>query len=299
MVAMERVTYGIGGQALSALVAGPEDGDAVVLVHGLLTGAELWRGVAEELVGHGHRVVAVDLPGHGETLTPARADHSPHGMAELLGTWLRTTAGTPPWVIGHDLGAGIVQIVATRYPNATSHLTLSAAMVEDTWPVPFVDKLRKRADSSLRRPVSTSRLHRWVARGVGPNGLGADDVARVFEAGTVTDDDVIRSLERQLVALDSADTVVAAAQLSRLPMPVDLVWGDTDPYTPADAVAGRLLELAPQAEMALVPDAGHWAPLEDPVGFVAACLEVRDRDRTVSDDAGVAPGPDSDAPESA
>ncbi|MBY5163097.1 alpha/beta fold hydrolase [Salsipaludibacter albus] len=295
MVDMERVTFGIGGQALSALVAGPEDGETVVLVHGLLTGAELWRGVADELVETGRHVVAVDLPGHGETLTPARADHSPGGMAELLGTWLRTTAGTAPWVIAHDLGGGVAQIVATRYPTAMSHLTLSGSMVEDTWPVPFVDKLRKRADSSLRRPVSTSRLHRWVARGAGPNGLGADDVARVFEHGTVTDDDVIRSLERQLSALDSTDTVVAAAQLSRLPMPVDLVWGDADPYTPADAVAGRLLELAPQAEMGLVADTGHWAPLEDPAGFVATCLDVRDRDRTVSAEA----EPDADAPESA
>lgn len=296
-MAMERMTYGIGGSALSALVDGPDDGEVVVLVHGLLTGAELWRGVAGELAEAGHRVVAVDLPGNGETLTPARADHSPHGMAELVGTWLRTTAGTPPWVIGHDLGAGIVQIVATRYPTAMSHVTLSAAMVEDTWPVPFVDGLRKRAESSLRRPVSTSRLHRWVSRGAGPNGMGADDVARVFEAGTTTDDDVIRSLERQLAALDSTDIVVAAAQLSRLPMPIDLVWGDADPYTPADTVAGRLLELAPQAEMALVADTGHWAPLEDPAGFVATCLDVRGRDRTVSEDA--EPGPDTDTPASA
>jgi pimeloyl-ACP methyl ester carboxylesterase len=175
-----------------------------------------------------------------------------------------------------------------------SHLTLSAAMVEDTWPVPFVDKLRKRADSSLRRPVGTARLHRWVARGAGPDGLGADDVARVFEAGTVTDEDLIRSLERQLVALDTADTTVAAAQLSRLPMPVDLVWGDADPYTPADTVAGRLLELAPQAEMALVTDTGHWAPLEDPSAFVAACLEVHGRDRTPAEQADVVA--DSEAP---
>lgn len=87
-------------------------------------------------------------------------------------------------------------------------------------------------------------------------------------------------MDRAILALETTDTVVAAAQLSRLPMPVDLVFGAEDPWTPADEVGGRLLELAPQAELAVVEDAGHWAPMERPEAFVAACLELRARDRT-------------------
>lgn len=289
---MERVTYGIGGSALSALVDGPEDGLSVVLLHGLLTGAELWRDVAGALVEAGHRVVAIDLPGHGETLTPARADHSPGGMAEVVGTWLRTTAGTAPWVIGHDLGAGVAQVVATRYPMALSHLTLSAAMVEDRWPVPFVDRLRRRAGSTLRSTYSTSRLDRWVAQGAGATDVPLATVRRVF-GGPDRDAEALRSHDRQLVALDTEDMVVAAAQLSRLPMPVDLVWGADDPYTPAEEVAGRLLELVPTAELALVDDAGHWAPMERPDAFVTTCLELRARERRELPDTG------TDEPETA
>ncbi len=288
---MERETYGIGGSALSALVDGPDDGPVVVLLHGLLTGAELWRDAAASFVAAGHRVVAVDLPGHGETLTPARADHSPGGMAELVGTWLRTTAGDAPWLVGHDLGAGVAQVVATRYPMAVSHLTLSAAMVEDQWPVPFVDRLRKRASSSLRTTVSSARIDRWVARGAGRDDLDLATVRRVFTVGE--DAEAARSRDRQLAALDTGDTVVAAAQLSRLPMPIDLAWGANDPYTPADTTAGRLLELAPRAELGLVEDAGHWAPMERPEAFVERCLELRARERRVADE------PDTDEPETA
>ncbi len=275
---MERLTFGIGGSAVSALVDGPDDGEVVVLLHGLLTGAELWRDVAGVLVESGHRVVAVDLPGHGETLTPARADHSPGGMAELVGTWLRTTAGTAPWVIGHDLGAGVAQVVATRYPMALSHLTLTGAMVDDRWPLPFVDRLQKRASSSMRNTLTANRLHRWVDRGRGPGDVPVATVDRVF-AGVDGDPEAARALDRAILAMDTTDTVVAAAQLSRLPMPVDLAWGSHDPFTPADEVAGRLLELAPQAEMALVEEAGHWAPMERPEAFVATCLDLRGRDR--------------------
>ncbi len=286
---MERLTFGIGGSALSVLADGPEDGDVVVLLHGLLTGAELWRDVAGVMVESGHRVLAVDLPGHGETLTPARADHSPGGMAELVGTWLRTTAGTAPWVIGHDLGAGVAQVVATRYPMALSHLTLTGAMVDDRWPLPFVDRLQKRAASSVRTSVSAARLHRWVDRGVGPGDVPVATVDRVFATVDGTPE-AARALDRAVLAMDTADTVVAAAQLSRLPMPVDLAWGSHDPYTPADEVAGRLLELAPQAEMALVDEAGHWAPMERPEAFVVTCLELRARDRRPASAPGIDDG---------
>lgn len=289
---MERETHGIGGSALSALVDGPDGGPVVVLLHGLMASAELWRDAAVTFVAAGYRVVALDLPGHGQTLTPARADHSLGGMAELVGTWLRTTAGTAPWLIGHDLGAGVAQVVATRYPMAASHLTLVGPMVEDRLPLPFVDGLQKRAGSALRTSASRRRVDRWVAQGCGPTDVPVSVVRRVF--GNGSDPEEARALDRAVLALEPTDTVVAAAQLSRLPMPVDLVFGADDPWTPADEVGGRLLELAPQSELGVVEDAGHWAPMERPEAFVAACLELRERDRTTRGDA-----EPSDEPESA
>lgn len=299
---MERETHGVGGSALSALVDGEEGAPVVVLLHGLLASAELWRDAAATFVEAGFRTVALDLPGHGRTLTPARADHSVGGMAELVGTWLRTTAGTAPWLVGHDVGAGVAQVVATRYPMAASHLTLVGPMVDDRLPLPFVDSLQKRAGSTMRTTVSRRRLDRWIAEGSNPGSSGGSredadrasggaagstdlpvsTVRRVFGPGSAPED--ARALDRAVLALETTDTVVAAAQLSRLPMPVDLVFGATDPWTPADEVGGRLLELAPQAELAVVEDAGHWTPMERPRAFVEACLELRDRDRTRRDE---------------
>jgi pimeloyl-ACP methyl ester carboxylesterase len=41
-----------------------------LLVHGLASNARMWDGVAERLAGAGHRVVAVDLRGHGRSDKP-------------------------------------------------------------------------------------------------------------------------------------------------------------------------------------------------------------------------------------
>jgi pimeloyl-ACP methyl ester carboxylesterase len=53
------------------MIAGPDDGPAIVLIGSLGTTLNMWEPqIAAFSVDH--RVVAVDLPGHGGTPTPAR-----------------------------------------------------------------------------------------------------------------------------------------------------------------------------------------------------------------------------------
>ena len=52
---------------LAAKQWGPDDGFPVLAIHGWLDNASSFDVVAQDLSGAGFRVVAVDMPGHGES----------------------------------------------------------------------------------------------------------------------------------------------------------------------------------------------------------------------------------------
>ena len=63
-----------------------------VLVHGAWHGAWCWAAVARHLEAEGHRVIALDLPGHGEDRTPV-ADVTLGRYARRIAEVLETLAG--------------------------------------------------------------------------------------------------------------------------------------------------------------------------------------------------------------
>lgn len=277
-----RRSWAIGGAALSALEGGEatDDHETAVLLHGIPSSAELWRDVAIRLVDAGHHVVAFDLPGYGHTLLPSRADHSLAGAAELLATWLRIHVGRGAWLVGHDLGGAVAQILVSRHPTLVSRMTLTDAVVEDSWPVTPVRWLQLVARARAYPLLGTLRLlpngwmRRELLRGFADPSRATDGMLdRVFWDGKVTDDDGRRAFVRHLLALDPAETTTAAGSLGRLPFPTQLVWGARDHFQPAEQVAGRLQALLDDPPLTVVEDAGHFLPVERPDAFVRAMLD--------------------------
>ena len=55
----------------------------LILIHGMGSAATAWQLVVPEL-SKTHRVITVDLPGHGETQLPTGLDMSPKSLAEYV-----------------------------------------------------------------------------------------------------------------------------------------------------------------------------------------------------------------------
>jgi pimeloyl-ACP methyl ester carboxylesterase len=277
-----RRSWAIGGAALSALEGGEatDDRETVVLLHGIPTSAELWRDVAVRLVEAGHHVVAFDLPGYGHTLLPSRADHSLAGAAELVATWLRIHVGRGAWLVGHDLGGAVAQILVSRHPTLVSRMTLADTVVEDSWPVAPVRRLQRVARMGAYpllgalRLVPNGWMQRELHRGFADPSRATDAMLdRVFWDGKVTDDDGRRAFARHLLALDPAQTTTAAGSLGRLPFPTQLVWGARDRFQSVDEVAVRLQALLDEPPLTVLEDAGHFSPVERPDAFARAMLD--------------------------
>ena len=88
--------------------------DPVLLIHGLFAESQSFTTLGRKLAGLGHRVMAVDLPGHGETRSQAATADE---IAAALG------AALPPGkfhIVAHSFGA----VIASGLMDRTLSLTL-------------------------------------------------------------------------------------------------------------------------------------------------------------------------------
>ncbi len=82
----------------------------IVLLHGLGASSYAWRRVARR-IGKRHRVVAIDLKGHGRSDKPFDAAYAPTAHAELVRDGLRQMGLRNVTLVGHSFG-GLVALVA-------------------------------------------------------------------------------------------------------------------------------------------------------------------------------------------
>ncbi len=93
-------------------------GPSVVLLHGLGMSASTWDAVAERLADH-HTVLAVDLPGHGDSPCPDESDAFTRDAA--LADLDDVIAGLDdvPVIVGHSLGGYLALAHAATRPGAS------------------------------------------------------------------------------------------------------------------------------------------------------------------------------------
>lgn len=122
-----------------------------VLVHGAWHNAGHWSRIVGPLSAAGHRVVAVDLPGHGldarfpkaysaadrsgliTEVSPSRDITLEQASDSVIAT-LRTLG--PSILVGHSMGGNIISRVAEREPSLVSRLVYLTAFASTALPNP-------------------------------------------------------------------------------------------------------------------------------------------------------------------
>ncbi|HTJ81812.1 MAG TPA: alpha/beta fold hydrolase, partial [Polyangiaceae bacterium] len=106
------------------LEAGPEDGPVVVLVHGLgATGASFLPTLFD--LARDYRVIAVDLPGFGESDKPLRPLHAAY-FAKWMVSFLDAIGVERAHFVGNSMGGRVSLEVALRSPERVDRLVLLA-----------------------------------------------------------------------------------------------------------------------------------------------------------------------------
>jgi pimeloyl-ACP methyl ester carboxylesterase len=273
-------TVQVGGASLSVIEAGA--GQTVVLMHGIPTSAELFRDVVARLADAGFHAVAPALPGYGATRLASGADYSMSGAAELLAEWLTQEKLAPVWLVGHDAGGAVAQILVLRSQDLVSHLTLINSLVDGSWPAPRARAARLAARLGLvsaagKLKLAPNPVIRWFIRRAFSDPAGADTatVNGVVFDGKFTDPAGRREFQRSLAALTWSDTALVAQRLCELTIPCQLIWAMSDPFQTWKVGGRRLAALMPQASITRLDDCGHFAPLECPQRLVDTMLVWR------------------------
>jgi pimeloyl-ACP methyl ester carboxylesterase len=102
----------------------PGDGVPVVMLHGAGGCAVQWERQAEHLHALGHRVLVLDLRGHGLSDKSADSYWTSDFMDDLLGWMDLVSLGERFHLVGHSFGGYLSTLLAARMPERVARLVL-------------------------------------------------------------------------------------------------------------------------------------------------------------------------------
>jgi pimeloyl-ACP methyl ester carboxylesterase len=248
-------------------------GNPIVLVHGSFLSSYLWQDVLPRLP-KGHRVLVLDLLGHGRSDPPDIADMTVAGHAHRLAQLLDVMGVPSALLVGHGLGAAIAARVAHQQPSRIAHLMLiNPTLLSATHHEAVLNaRVRRLAalvplwkylpPSWLASALHAALLPCFAHRDVGARAL--DVYLKPFRVRDGRD-----AACAQLAALHASrgDTIAALAP-GALACPTALVLGDADPFLNPVRRA-RVMEWIGhatnhRATIHQLPGVAHMAPEEAP-----------------------------------
>lgn len=102
-------------------------GPTIILLAGFPQSWYAWRRVMP-LLASDYRVIAIDLPGQGDSDKPVDG-YDTHNAGERLHALLQTLGLTSYTLVGHDIGAWLAYPYAARYPTEVERLVLLDANI--------------------------------------------------------------------------------------------------------------------------------------------------------------------------
>ncbi|MGZ4292530.1 MAG: alpha/beta fold hydrolase [Gaiellaceae bacterium] len=221
----------------------------VVLLHSALGDSRLWRRQVEAL-RPSFDVVTPDLPGWGATPLPTE----PFSLVDVV------AAELPAILVGNSFGGAVALRTALAHPDTVERLVLvGAGLPAWDWTEEMRDYFAAEEQAIEAGDLDAAteiNLEFWVAP-------GHRDEVRPQQR---------RALELQTAHAEPEVLWPEMAPLSSLPMRTLVIVGEDDK---ADflAIAQHLAEEIPDADLAIVPGAGHLVGIDQPEELNALLLE--------------------------
>jgi len=240
--------------------------EALILIHGWTMNEDSWRAQVADFAKR-NRVIAVDLPGHGQSDKP-QVTYSMDFFARAVEAVMRDAKVKRAVLVGHSMGTPIARQFYRKYPDKTLGIVIADGPLR-----PFGEKAMMEAmTASLRGPNYKDAMGQLFASMFGPS-LSADSKERI-----------------QASRLSTPQYVLVSAWES---MADPAIWGEDKISVPVLAIMAknpffgpdleqRFREIAPNLDFRLWDGVGHFVMMERPKEFNEAVIGFLDKNKLLT-----------------
>ena len=234
------------------------DGTPVVLVHGITESSTSWSPIVDRLATD-HRVITLDLRGHGSSGTADRYDLEAMA-ADVIGVAMAAGADRPH-LVGHSLGGAVVSAVGAAVPVA------SVVNVDQSLQLGAFKAQLMEFEAQLRDPEAFPLVIGAMFEMMAGALAGTPEFDRITAARR-PDQQVVLGVWSMLLTMSEADVTAvvegALAGYEGVEVPYLSLFGIDPGPDYGTWLAGHIAG----ATTEVWPDQGHYPHLVDPDRFV-------------------------------
>jgi len=230
---------------------------ALVLIHGWTQNVDAWRDQIADFTQR-YRVVAIDLPGHGQSDKP-QVTYSMELFARALEAVMRDAKVKSAVLVGHSMGTPVARQFYRKYPEKTL-----AIVIVDGPLRPFGDKATlNQMIAGFRGPTYRDTVAQMLA-GISGTNLSAEVKQRINTSSNNTPQYVLVSAFEGM-----ADESIWGED--RINVPVLAIMAKTPLFPPNIEESFRTI--ATKMDFQMWEGVGHFIMMEKPKEFNAAVLQ--------------------------
>jgi pimeloyl-ACP methyl ester carboxylesterase len=271
---IDKRTADIDGEQIRYFCTGA--GRPLLLLHGLLGGSFCWRRNLEAF-SRRHTVLAVDLPGHGESDAPCNLDCSMPVQAGRISSFLERLKLEEVDVVGCSWGGAIAMLLAAQSARVRSMVLAAPVNPWSNLGWGRIEFLNGRIGGTFLRmvwPFSRPLYHTALARMYGdpkriPLGTVEGYRSQIMRPGRV--DNVLNTLRSW-----EKDVNTLRAAIPRIKVRSLLIWGSRDSAVDVRS-AEPLRQALTQCQLKVIEGAGHLPSEETPDEFNRLVLDFIDQ----------------------
>ena len=251
--------------------------EALVLIHGWTQSIDAWRDQIPEFAKH-HRVIAIDLPGHGKSDKPQLTNESvPKGQpgkpfvysmdlfARAVDAVMNDAKVKRAVLVGHSMGTPIARQFYRKYPEKTRAIIIVDGSLRPFGNKEMVDQLI----TNLRGPKYREAIDQMFGMMFGGK-LVAETQQRIKASTSNTPQHVLVSAFEGM-----ADPAIWGEDKINLPV---LAIMAKNPFFPPN-VEESFRGVAPKMDFHMWDDVGHFLMMEKPKEFNEAVLAWLDKNK--------------------